>query len=167
MIENRKNKKAIAAIALSVASVWGPYAMAAESAKAPLDQAGHANHAAPDEKVLKKGDAKTEAPAAKGSMQDMDHSKMDHSSHGGMSMDGMQGGSAPPDARDPHAESGGYGFSTLNNQVKLGGREVGNGLGKVVFGFVGGAGVELPHHPTQPNNGQQNYAHHHNQEQHN
>ena len=110
MIENRKNKKTIAAIALSVASVWGPYAIAAESAKTPLDHAGHANHATPDEKVLKKGDAKTEAPAAKGSMQDMDHSKMDHSSHGGMSMDGMQGGSAPADARDPHAYSGGYGF---------------------------------------------------------
>ena len=107
MIENRKNKKTIAAFALSVASVWVPYAMAAESAKAPLDQAGHANHAAPDEKVLKKGDAKTEAPAAKGSMQDMDHSKMDH---GKMDHGNMQGGSAPPDARDPHAYSGGYDF---------------------------------------------------------
>jgi len=32
---------------------------------------------------------------------------------GGMSMDGMQGGSAPPDARDPHAHADGYDFGPI------------------------------------------------------
>lgn len=62
-------------------------------------------------------------PGATGTMPGMDHSQMDHSKmgHGGapapkegaggmMSMDhgSMQGGDPPPDARDPHAYSGGY-----------------------------------------------------------
>lgn len=46
-------------------------------------------------------------------MPAMDHSQMDHSKMGhggGMRMDhsSMQGGDPPPDARDPHAYSGGY-----------------------------------------------------------
>lgn len=66
--------------------------------------------------------AETVAPESKkmDDMQDMDHSKMDHGSKAaptptdgkmeeGHSMS-MQGGSAPPDARDPHAYSGGYDF---------------------------------------------------------
>jgi len=40
-----------------------------------------------------------------GSMQGMDHSSMQGMDHGSMA---MQGGSAPPDARDPGAYSGGY-----------------------------------------------------------
>ena len=40
-----------------------------------------------------------------GSMQGMDHGSMQGMDHGDMN---MQGGSAPPDARDPHAYSGGY-----------------------------------------------------------
>lgn len=48
-----------------------------------------------------------------GQMQGMDHSKMQGMDHGqAADMDHgdmqMQGGSAPPDARDPHAYSGGY-----------------------------------------------------------
>ena len=43
-----------------------------------------------------------EAPSQK---QDMDHSQMQGMDHGGMQ---MQGGSAPVDARDPDAYSGGY-----------------------------------------------------------
>lgn len=39
------------------------------------------------------------------SMQGMDHGSMQGMDHGDMN---MQGGSAPPDARDPHAYSGGY-----------------------------------------------------------
>ncbi len=62
-------------------------------------------------------------------MPGMDHSKMNHGGasppkeaatsdtgqDGGMDMGSMsmQGGSAPPDARDPHAYSGGYGFGPL------------------------------------------------------
>ncbi len=40
-----------------------------------------------------------------GSMQGMDHGQMQGMDHGDMQ---MQGGSAPADARDPHAYSGGY-----------------------------------------------------------
>ncbi len=40
-----------------------------------------------------------------GSMQGMDHGSMQGMDHGSMQ---MQGGSAPPDARDPNAYSGGY-----------------------------------------------------------
>jgi len=40
-----------------------------------------------------------------GSMQGMDHGSMQGMDHGDMK---MQGGSAPPDARDPHGYSGGY-----------------------------------------------------------
>lgn len=59
-------------------------------------------------------------PAAP-AMPEMDHSQMDHGSKpesesasdidhdmGGMDHGSMQGGSPPPDARDPHAYSGGY-----------------------------------------------------------
>lgn len=56
--------------------------------------------------------AKTDAEA--------DHSKMDHGSAptsgeaaGKMDHGSMQGGDPPPDARDPHAYSGGYGFGPL------------------------------------------------------
>ena len=40
-----------------------------------------------------------------GSMQGMDHGSMQGMDHGSMQ---MQGGSPPPDARDPNAYSGGY-----------------------------------------------------------
>ena len=50
------------------------------------------------------------AMAAESTGKADDMSGMDHSTDGGMSMEGMQGGSAPADARDPHAYSGGYGF---------------------------------------------------------
>ncbi|AJW43453.1 MULTISPECIES: copper resistance protein B [Ralstonia] len=44
-----------------------------------------------------------------GSMQGMDHGSMQGMDHGSMN---MQGGSAPPDARDPDAYSGGYQLGT-------------------------------------------------------
>jgi copper resistance protein B len=85
MMFKRINTRAIGAITLCaaaacVAATWGLNAMAAEGTSKADD------------------------------MSSMDHSKMDHSADGGMSMEGMQGGSAPADARDPHAYSGGYGF---------------------------------------------------------
>lgn len=67
-------------------------------------------------------------PDAPAEISDMDHSQMNHETAPGSSDDGMdhnmadmapvatttsgraQGGSAPPDARDPHAYSGGYAF---------------------------------------------------------
>ncbi|MBL1274608.1 MAG: copper resistance protein B [Ectothiorhodospiraceae bacterium] len=57
---------------------------------------------------------KTDKEKTKAETMDHDHSKMDgmdHSKMKGMdhgSMESMQGGSAPADARDPHANSGGY-----------------------------------------------------------
>ncbi|MDO9103924.1 MAG: copper resistance protein B [Methylovulum sp.] len=58
-------------------------------------------------------------------MGGMDHSKMSHEAMQGMVHDGavhdndaspaMQGGSAPPDARDPHAYAEGYGFGDLTH----------------------------------------------------
>ncbi len=67
-------------------------------------------------------------------MPGMDHSKMNHGdaaskkagdmsnmSHGGGGMDhgAMQGGSPPPDARDPHAYSGGYAFGP-DRELRMG-----------------------------------------------
>lgn len=83
MKHNRINRTSIAAIALCVAATWGQYAMAVDSA------------------------------STAGDMVDQDHSKMDKSADGGMSMEGMQGGPAPTDARDPHAYSGGYDFGPV------------------------------------------------------
>lgn len=82
MMFKRINMSAIAfsLAAVCVAASWGQNAIAAEGAGKAGDMSG------------------------------MDHSKMDHSADGGMSMDGMQGGSVPADARDPHAYSGGYSF---------------------------------------------------------
>jgi copper resistance protein B len=47
---------------------------------------------------------------AEEAMPDMDHGTMDH---GALGYGPMQGGTAPPDARDPHAYSGGYDFGPL------------------------------------------------------
>jgi copper resistance protein B len=56
-------------------------------------------------------DAKQVAPGMDhGNMQGMDHGATPNKDSGmsGMDMGSMQGGKAPPDARDPHANSGGY-----------------------------------------------------------
>jgi len=49
-----------------------------------------------------------------GNMQGMDHGTTPNKDSGmaGMDMGSMQGGKAPPDARDPHANSGGYTLDT-------------------------------------------------------
>ncbi len=63
-----------------------------------------------------------QAPAAPAKTDtEVDHSKMDHGSApapsgeaaGKMDHGSMQGGDPPPDARDPHAYSGGYSFGPL------------------------------------------------------
>ena len=97
MMLKRINMGAIAVIALSLAAGWGQYAMAAGNTQTTQGP-GQAINTASD-------------PAVAGQESD-DMKGMDHSSggdNGDMSMS-MQGGSAPADARDPHAYSGGYGF---------------------------------------------------------
>ena len=90
----------------------------------------HSHHAM--EAIGKSGKKSAAAPAATavkmGTMPGMDHSKMNHDAMPGMTshsaqqaghdMDhgdslSMQGGSAPPNARDPHAYSDGYDFGPL------------------------------------------------------
>ena len=90
-----------AMIALGMAAAWGQYAMAADATQTTQDQAGHANHAA-------------SVPAVAGK-EPNDMAGMDHSSGGddGDMTKSMQGGSAPADARDPHAYSGGYDFGPI------------------------------------------------------
>ncbi|TAM45217.1 MAG: copper resistance protein B [Gammaproteobacteria bacterium] len=75
---------AAAALAFGMASAW---------AQAPAKEGGE-----------------TGTPAA------IDHSQMDHSrmGHGGVDHGSMQGGPPPPDARDPHAYSGGYARGPLH-----------------------------------------------------
>lgn len=48
-----------------------------------------------------------------GTMPDMGHDMSNMNQAGGMDHGSMQGGKAPPDARDPHAYSGGYDFGPL------------------------------------------------------
>ena len=71
------------------------------------------------DKVDRAGNERLKKTGEVESMPGMDHSQMNHGDggmdHGSMS---MQGGSAPPDARDPHAYSGGYTFGP-DRQLKL------------------------------------------------
>lgn len=85
MMRNKPVNALVAAIAtLGAAPVW------AQPQDAAAGTPGHARHGAkpPPAVVLKK---------TEGAMPAMDHGEMN-----------MQGGSAPLDARDPHADSGGY-----------------------------------------------------------
>ncbi len=83
---------AIAVLALGLAPAWAQEPAGAMKSMPGMDQGGQAG-------------------AAQDTGQDM--SNMNQG--GGMDMGSMsmQGGSAPPDARDPHAYSGGYGFGPL------------------------------------------------------
>ncbi len=76
--------------------------------------------------------ADTAAPSAASPMSDMDHSQMNHDSaeamdHDMAAMDSAaapvpgraQGGSAPSNARDPHAYSGGYDFGKTPRTLRL------------------------------------------------
>lgn len=111
MTNKRMNVLAMAIIGLGVTPVWAQTSPAAET----MDHAQHQGVPYPDA---------VKPRAAQDAMPAMDHSGMDPSAMPGMKpektetagempgMDhgemNMQGGSAPPDARDPHAYSGGY-----------------------------------------------------------
>ncbi len=109
MVDKRMNVLAMAIIGLGATPVWAQTSPAAET----MDHAQHQGAPSPDAvKPTVARDAmpamdpsgmdhgampKPEKPETAGEMPAMDHSEMS-----------MQGGSAPPDARDPHAYSGGY-----------------------------------------------------------
>ena len=111
MTNKQMNALAMAIIGLGVTPVWAQSSPAAET----MDHAQHQGAPSPDAVKPK---------AASDVMPAMDHSGMEHSAMPGMrpektetagempGMDhgemNMQGGSAPPGARDPHAYSGGY-----------------------------------------------------------
>jgi copper resistance protein B len=94
--ETMTNKRvywlAIAALVLGLAPVWAQEPAGAMKSMSGMDQGGQA-----------------------GSAQDTGQDTSNMNQGGGMDMGSMsmQGGSAPPDARDPHAYSGGYGFGPL------------------------------------------------------
>jgi len=123
MMNNRVNLTAAAVMALSISSVWAqdpvaPAKQAAEMGAMPgMDHSGMDHGAMP-------GMVQPNKPGTTpGSGHDMNHggapagkagdmSNMNHGD-GGMDSMSMQGGSAPPDARDPHAYSGGYDFGPI------------------------------------------------------
>lgn len=135
MMNNRMNLIAFAAMALSLSSAWAQDPAAPENVQADQLPADHASHSAAAERTRR--DAKSaknpEATPAKTSgdmaaMPGMDQGDksgvasgkagdMSNMNHGDGGMDpesmSMQGGSAPPDARDPHAYSGGYDFGPI------------------------------------------------------
>ena len=90
---------AMAIVGLGATPVWAQTQSAAE----PTDLARHPAAPSPDAAQL---------PAARDAMPAMDHGSPSAPQQGAAAMDhgdmNMQGGSAPPDARDPHAYSGGY-----------------------------------------------------------
>lgn len=110
MINKRMKVLALAIVGLGVTPVWAQTGPAAETMN-------HAQHQGATSDAVK-------LKAAQDAMPAMDHSGMDPSAMPGMKpgkmetvgempgMDhgemNMQGGSAPPDARDPHAYAGGY-----------------------------------------------------------
>lgn len=83
---------AIAMLALGLAPAWAQEPAGAMKSMSGMDQGGQA-----------------------GTAQDTGQDMSNMNQGGGMDMGSMsmQGGSAPPDARDPHAYSGGYGFGPL------------------------------------------------------
>jgi len=116
---NRRINLIIAWLLFNMSSSW------AQEDPVPVDHNQHSVAAG-----RKGGDAKAEGKSlttpqeiAMESMPGMDHSGMNHDSMPGMDHSGMnhrggesismQGGSAPPDARDPNAYSDGYDFGPI------------------------------------------------------
>lgn len=97
MMNKRVNLATFAALALSLSSAW------AQDPVAPANTSGDME-AMPG---MDQGDKSGMASGKAGDMSTMKHGD------GGMDMAPMQGGSAPPDARDPHAYSGGYDFGPI------------------------------------------------------
>jgi copper resistance protein B len=91
----KMNKRTTLALAvlmgISIAPVWAE--------DAPMAEMDHSQMEGMDHSKMQKEDK-----SKKGAT---DHSNMEGMNHGSMS-GSMQGGSAPADARDPHANSGGY-----------------------------------------------------------
>ena len=126
MMSNRVKWMVAAVTALSISSAWGQDQMSAGSMQesVPTDQVNgskvkaHVQHGSkPPAAAAPKADGNMDTmpgmnhdkPSGDASTQKQDMSGMDHGSGGMDSGDmQMQGGSAPPDARDPHAWSGGY-----------------------------------------------------------
>lgn len=126
MMSNRVKWMVAAVTALSISSAWGQDQMSAGSMQesVPTDQVNgskvkaHVQHGSkPPAAATPKADGNMDTmpgmnhdkPSGDASTQKQDMSGMDHGSGGMDSGDmQMQGGSAPPDARDPHAWSGGY-----------------------------------------------------------
>ncbi|MBI3574179.1 MAG: copper resistance protein B [Gammaproteobacteria bacterium] len=84
---------AFAAMAIGLSPAW------AQDPVPPAKMGGEVDHSR-----MGHGGA---APAPAGDIGNMDHGA------GGMDHGSMQGGSPPPDARDPHAYSGGYDFGPI------------------------------------------------------
>lgn len=99
MTIQRMNVLAMAIVGLGVTPVWAQTHPAAGT----MDHAQHQGAPSPDA---------ARPPAAQDAMPAMDHGSPPAPQQGTAAMDhgemDMQGGSAPPDARDPHAYSGGY-----------------------------------------------------------
>ncbi|MHB1291841.1 MAG: copper resistance protein B, partial [Sulfuricella sp.] len=112
MMNNRVNLIAFAAMALSLSSAWAqdPLAPAKEAGKMEampgMDQGAMDHGSMPG---MDQGDKSGVASGKAGAMSNMNHGD------GGMDTGSMsmQGGSAPPDARDPQAYSGGYDFGPI------------------------------------------------------
>lgn len=100
---NKRLSLIAAFTAVSISPGWTQAQGMAESTQPAQTPAGHANHSA----LMK--------PMQQGAMPGMDHSGTSAPAYdmGGMDMGAMQGGSAPPDARDPHAYAGGQGFGPI------------------------------------------------------
>jgi len=97
---------------LIMSATWIPRAIAADSMSG-MDHGsmamGQASPATTDAmNGMNHGGMKQTTDAKADSMQGMDHS-----ASGGASSVSMQGGTAPADARDPHAYSGGYDFGPI------------------------------------------------------
>ena len=92
MMNKRVYWLAIAVLALGLAPAWAQEPAGAMKSMSGMDQGGQA-----------------------GTTQDTGQDMSNMNQGGGMDMGSMsmQGGSPPPDARDPHAYSGGYGFGPL------------------------------------------------------
>ena len=99
MTIQRMNVLAMAIVGLGVTPVWAQTHPAAGT----MDHAQHQGAPSPDA---------ARPPAAQDAMPAMDHGSPPAPQQGTAAMDhgemDMQGGSAPPDARDQHAYSGGY-----------------------------------------------------------
>ena len=102
MADKRVNTAVAVALVFSMSAGWAQDPAVVPATSAGMDKVDRAGN----ERLKKTGEVE--------SMPGMDHSQMNHGDggmdHGSMS---MQGGSAPPDARDPHAYSGGYDFGPL------------------------------------------------------